>query len=216
MTDGCISPGNRGFKEIREWIDDDGREVRSEVKDVGEILNRAEKLADKKGGKKGESKWKPENGNGDTVEPIKEESVAASPSGLSLDAALNQLESTERIAENKAVERLISSKRIVGNGWKKGFLNKPSRKSPQITSEKQAPLQEVNENISKNVHFKNGVIISDSELKKSHHDSDEPGMLGKSKKQQQFPTGGDDDDHPSENPPVRMSRFKAERMKNRK
>ncbi len=81
MTDGCISPGNRGFKEIREWIDDDGREVRSEVKDVGEILNRAEKLADKKGGKKGESKWKPENGNGDTVEPIKEESVAASPSG---------------------------------------------------------------------------------------------------------------------------------------
>ncbi len=81
MTDGCLSPSNGGFKEIREWLDDDRREVRSEVKDVGEILSRAEKLADEKGDKKGESKRKPENRNGDTVELIKEESAVASPSG---------------------------------------------------------------------------------------------------------------------------------------
>ncbi len=80
MTDDCTSPDIRGFKEIREWIDVDGHEVRSEMKDVGEILNRAEKLVDVKGSKKGESKWKPKNGNDDdTVEPIREES--ASPSG---------------------------------------------------------------------------------------------------------------------------------------
>ncbi len=82
MTDGCISPGNRGFKEIREWIDEDGREIRPEVKDVGEILNRAEKLADEKGGKKkGESKWKqpPANGsNGDIVESSLGEKSASS------------------------------------------------------------------------------------------------------------------------------------------
>ncbi len=123
---------------------------------------------------------------------------------------MNQLESAERIAENKAVERLISSKRIVGSGWKKGFLSKSSTKSPQNTSEKQPPPQKVDKKVS----FMNGVRVTDSDLKESQRDSHEARVPGKSK-QQQFPKGGGDDHHPSEEPPVRMSRFKAERMKNR-
>ncbi len=137
---------------------------------------------------------------------------------MPLDVALDQLESAERIAENEAVERLISSKRIVGNGWKKGFLNKPPCRPPRDTSEKQTPLQEVKEkkeeaceNGGVAVAFKNDVIC-DSELKSCH--SDEPTMLGEPKKQQKLPMG--DQDCPSENPPARISRFKAERMKNRK
>ncbi len=79
MTDGSISPGNRGFKEIREWIDENGREVGSEVNDVGEILNRAEKLADEKRDKeKGESKWKQQPMNGDIVEPLGEKLASSS------------------------------------------------------------------------------------------------------------------------------------------
>ncbi len=138
---------------------------------------------------------------------------------MPLDVALDQLESAERIAENEAVERVISSKRIVGDGWKKGFLNKPPNTPPHETSKKQTPLQEVKEKKEKTacqnddavVGSKNDVI-SDSELKSCK--SDEPTMLGEPKKQQKLPMG--DRDCQNVSPPARISRFKAERMKNRK
>jgi hypothetical protein len=114
------------FFEIREELDDDGREVKSEAVNVAKELEYLQKKVGKS------HVVVPTSTAGDDVSDVSVE-VDRPPRPLSHDeyeavsARLEELARLEEHAESARAENIKSSKKLQSSGWGRGFLNAKPR-----------------------------------------------------------------------------------------
>ncbi|KAG5191499.1 hypothetical protein JKP88DRAFT_251489 [Tribonema minus] len=148
------SESGSAILEIREWIDDAGAEIKSEIVDLGKILKASPAAAKKLYGDDSEAAIGEPTGSAaaDVAAPQVGEPAAGAgapedstharrqpPLDADGEAALTaRLEELERLeADQEAEESEYKAKGIVGKGWGKGFFGAGSQKTKKRPPQQQ-------------------------------------------------------------------------------